>query len=223
MKHTGQKIYELRKENNLKQKELASKLGLTPKMISFYEHGDRTPSRDVLCSLSDIFDVSIDYLLDLTNDPRTLAAQAREKFSFYIPYHERERYKNEYAQGMKKNPPLAEKIRLCELDMKLYFSRSVDASAFNFYHVDFPEYAAMLLNQKRFKDRYGEAYGALCGAYPPRPGIPEGRTYHTPPKADATVGPEVADIVEMIKGLPPHSLFLIKQFVAAVADLGGKE
>lgn len=221
MKKIGLKIYELRKSNGLKQKELASRLGLTPKMISFYEHGERIPSRDVLCNMSDIFGVSVDYLLGITEDPRPLAAQAREKFGFYIPYQDRERYKNEIAQALDENPSLSEQIELYELEMKVYFSRSVDQSAFNFSHVDFPEFASMLLHQQHFKERYGEAHPALCAKYPPKPGISESKTHYIPSlAAGEAVNADVAGIVEMIKDMPPRSLLLIKQFVTTVAELG---
>lgn len=57
------KIKELRLKNNLTQKELASFLNLTPKMISFYELGERTPPMDIVLKLADYFKVSTDYLL----------------------------------------------------------------------------------------------------------------------------------------------------------------
>lgn len=63
----GGRIKELRLLNNLTQKELANKLGLTPKMISFYENSERTPPIDIILKLVSIFDVSSDYLLGLTD------------------------------------------------------------------------------------------------------------------------------------------------------------
>ena len=59
----SQRIKALRTNKEYTQKELAEKLGLTPKMISFYELGDRVPPPDVLEKLADIFEVSTDYLL----------------------------------------------------------------------------------------------------------------------------------------------------------------
>lgn len=56
-------IKQLRKLNNMTQKELADKLSLTPKAISFYEKEQRFPSKDILLKMSKIFEVSIDYIL----------------------------------------------------------------------------------------------------------------------------------------------------------------
>lgn len=42
-------------------------LGLTPKMISFYELGGRYPPHDILTKLAAIFNVSSDYLLGISS------------------------------------------------------------------------------------------------------------------------------------------------------------
>lgn len=61
------RIKELRIENNMTQKDLADYLGLTPKMISFYELGQRVPPSDIILKLAEKFNVSTDYLLG--NEP----------------------------------------------------------------------------------------------------------------------------------------------------------
>ena len=61
----GEKLRELRKRNKLTQKELASMIGITKSVVSFYELGDRTPSPDILRKLAQIFHVSADYLLGI--------------------------------------------------------------------------------------------------------------------------------------------------------------
>ena len=58
----GNIIKQLRTEKEVTQKDLANYLGLTPKMISFYEKEERIPPNDILLKLSDYFDVSTDYL-----------------------------------------------------------------------------------------------------------------------------------------------------------------
>lgn len=63
----GKIIKELRTNQKLTQKELAESLNLTPKMVSFYELGQRTPPSDIIIKLSKIFDVSTDYLLGITS------------------------------------------------------------------------------------------------------------------------------------------------------------
>ena len=64
----GIRIKELRIENKLTQKELADKLGLTPKMISFYESGQRVPPIDIVEKLTNIFSKSSDYLIGISSD-----------------------------------------------------------------------------------------------------------------------------------------------------------
>ena len=59
----GKRLRALREDRRQTQKELADYLGLTPKMISFYELGQRTPPADILLKLADCYDVSVDYLL----------------------------------------------------------------------------------------------------------------------------------------------------------------
>lgn len=63
----GNRIRDLREEHELTQKELSSMIGLTPKMISFYENNQRTPPIDILLKLAKIFDVDINYLLGISD------------------------------------------------------------------------------------------------------------------------------------------------------------
>ena len=53
----------LREEKGLTQKDLAEKLSLTPKAISFYELGSREPSGDALIHMAHILGTTTDYLL----------------------------------------------------------------------------------------------------------------------------------------------------------------
>lgn len=59
----GNRLKTLRKQHNLTQAQLASRLGLTKSVISAYETNLRMPSYDVLIVLSRIFKVTTDYLL----------------------------------------------------------------------------------------------------------------------------------------------------------------
>lgn len=54
----------LRKSRGLSQKELGQKLGIKESSVSLYESGKRQASYDMLKKLSEIFCVSIDYLLE---------------------------------------------------------------------------------------------------------------------------------------------------------------
>lgn len=56
------RLKELRKENNLSQRELGKVIGVTRQAISLYERGDREPKLKILEKLADYFGVSVDYL-----------------------------------------------------------------------------------------------------------------------------------------------------------------
>ena len=62
----GEKLYSLRIEKKLTQKQLAARIGLAISAVSSYESGSRYPSFDTLIKLARIFHVSTDYLLGLT-------------------------------------------------------------------------------------------------------------------------------------------------------------
>lgn len=67
----GDRIRKYRKINKFTQKQLSSQLGLTPKMVSFYERNERMPPIDIIIKLSQIFSVSTDYLLGLSPEQST--------------------------------------------------------------------------------------------------------------------------------------------------------
>ena len=69
---TGTRIKIQRMKLNLTQKDLSFQLGLTPKIISFYENEERTPPADILIKLSQIFGVTTDYLLGLSDHDQSL-------------------------------------------------------------------------------------------------------------------------------------------------------
>lgn len=60
----GKFIYELRKENNMTQKELAEKIGVTDKAVSRWENGKNYPDIEIMQSISDIFGISVSELLE---------------------------------------------------------------------------------------------------------------------------------------------------------------
>lgn len=59
----GQRIRALRKQNNVKQYELADYLKVDPTTVNKYESGEREPEIAVLIKIADYFDVSLDYLV----------------------------------------------------------------------------------------------------------------------------------------------------------------
>lgn len=58
----GKILRELRKNEKLTQTQLAKKLGLAFSTISMYERGDREPDFEIMESIADYFNVSMDYL-----------------------------------------------------------------------------------------------------------------------------------------------------------------
>ena len=61
----GKRLKELRKQAGMTQAQLATKLGITKSVVSYYELSERTPSPEVLRDIAIIFRVSADYLLGI--------------------------------------------------------------------------------------------------------------------------------------------------------------
>lgn len=72
MKTFGSRLKELRNKKHLKQDEIAHIFGVAPSTIGAYERGSRQTTLDTICKMSQFFNVSVDYLLGLTNDERTV-------------------------------------------------------------------------------------------------------------------------------------------------------
>lgn len=60
----------IREDNDIRQKEIASYLNVSQNTYSQYETGVISLTAEVLIRLSDYYGVSIDYLLDRTDDPQ---------------------------------------------------------------------------------------------------------------------------------------------------------
>ena len=65
-----QRIRDLREDRDLKQRQLAEFLNCSQQVYSNYELGQRDIPTDVLIQLANFYNVSTDYILGLTNDPR---------------------------------------------------------------------------------------------------------------------------------------------------------
>ncbi len=61
------RLKDLREENDLLQKDLAKKLGLTQRNYSYIETGKTMLTEDILRKIADYFNTSIDYLLCRTD------------------------------------------------------------------------------------------------------------------------------------------------------------
>ncbi len=65
----GKRIAEIRSKNNVSQENLAESLNKSVSLISLYEAGRRVPPPDVLFEMANLFNVSVDYLIGLTDNP----------------------------------------------------------------------------------------------------------------------------------------------------------
>ena len=65
-----QKIRDLREDHDLKQREVAAYLSCSQRVYSNYELGQRDIPTDILIKLSALYNVSVDYLLGLTPNPK---------------------------------------------------------------------------------------------------------------------------------------------------------
>jgi len=63
MLNIGERITQLRKQQNLSQEELAKKVGVSRTIVGNYERNENTPSTEVIIKLAKVFNVSVDYLI----------------------------------------------------------------------------------------------------------------------------------------------------------------
>ena len=75
------RLASLRKANKKTQQDIANYLGLTRPAYTAYEGGNRHPDYSTLQKLADYYDVSTDYLLGHSDDPRKTADEEFEAFA----------------------------------------------------------------------------------------------------------------------------------------------
>ena len=63
------RIRELREDNDLTQKQLAKELNCSQQVYSNYELGQRDIPTDILIKLSKFYNVSSDYILEISDCP----------------------------------------------------------------------------------------------------------------------------------------------------------
>lgn len=79
--YIGQRIKDFRLSRNMTQKELAKRIGMGDTTIANYEKGFRSPKKDTLFDLADVFGVSIDDLFPQRTPtaPNSLIEQISDK------------------------------------------------------------------------------------------------------------------------------------------------
>lgn len=84
------RIRDLREDADLTQKEVGIKLNMSQSQYQKYESGFVTPSINVLLSIAELYDVSLDYLLNRTNYKKVVQAETmRSKNNRLISYYNR--------------------------------------------------------------------------------------------------------------------------------------
>lgn len=68
----GDKLFQLRTERGIYQKELAEYLAVSIGTISNYENSVHSPDLETLCRFAEYFQVSTDFLLELTDNAKTM-------------------------------------------------------------------------------------------------------------------------------------------------------
>lgn len=69
-KNFSERLMLLRKQNNLTQNQLGTELGTKKQSVNNWEKCVSLPSLDLASSLADYFNVSLDYLVGRSNDPK---------------------------------------------------------------------------------------------------------------------------------------------------------
>ena len=85
MEIVAKRLRELRHSVNLSQARLAKAIGLQQSAINRYENDQTDPSCDTLLRYADYFDVSADYILGRTENPKGAAFEGRVKLEASHP------------------------------------------------------------------------------------------------------------------------------------------
>ncbi len=64
------RIKDLREDNDFTQQQVADKIGITQRKYSYIETEVQPLTAEILIKLSRLYDVSIDYILKQTEDPK---------------------------------------------------------------------------------------------------------------------------------------------------------
>ena len=96
-------IATLRKEQNMTQMELASKLGVTDRAVSKWESAQCCPDIQLLPDLANVFDVSIDELIGYksTEGLGDICLKIKEHFSALPEKKSAEKALHDYAASLK--------------------------------------------------------------------------------------------------------------------------
>ena len=74
---TYKHLRDIREDRDIRQKDIAAVLNVSQNTYSQYETGVISLTAEVLVKLADYYGVSVDYLLDRTNNPHTQKLPSR--------------------------------------------------------------------------------------------------------------------------------------------------
>ena len=66
------RLKDLREDNDLTQENIAKILNITRQQYGLYENGKRTIPIDLLINISKYYKISIDYIVGLTNNKKSI-------------------------------------------------------------------------------------------------------------------------------------------------------
>jgi len=146
----GYRIKELREHLGINQQRLAGLLGVSRPTISQIENGERKISADELIKLSEIFNLSVESLLNLKKEPEVILRESKKRkgqkpqIRINVPQKNLEKFKEVFLYILNKvgSKPNIGEIVIYKL---LYF---ID---FNFYE----KYEEQLIGATYIKNRYG--------------------------------------------------------------------
>ncbi len=150
MSKIGHRIKELREQLGISQQRLADLLGVLRPTISQIENGERRVSVDELIKLSEIFNLSVESLLDLRKEPEVILRESKKRkgqrpqIRINVPQRNLEKFKEVFIYILNKvgsKPNIGETV----IYKLLYF---ID---FNFYE----KYEEQLIGATYIKNRYG--------------------------------------------------------------------
>ena len=84
----GNRLRNLRLQNNMTQEDLSKKLNVSRATVGRYETDERFPDKNILKEIANIFDVSTDYLLERTNNPHICSNSERSSDKTNNAYYE---------------------------------------------------------------------------------------------------------------------------------------
>jgi len=146
----GYRIKKLREQLGMNQQRLANLLGVARPTISQIENGERKVSADELIKLSEIFNLSVESLLNLKKEPKVVLSENKKRkgqksqIRINVPQKNLEKFKETFLYILNK---IGSKSNIGEtvIYKLLYF---ID---FNFYE----KYEEQLIGATYIKNRYG--------------------------------------------------------------------